>query len=120
MAVMTQDKIRAADEMIDAIEKKLNNSKELTKDWGKVLLLIFTDINVGYRLRFALDGTCTTEKEEAGKMKQADAEATVSTTVDAMIGIIEGTQSPVLAVMSGKIKIDGSMTALMKLMPAFQ
>ncbi len=117
---MSQDKIRQADEMIGAIKEKLNSKKEVTKDWGEVLHLIFTDINVGYRLRFAMDGTCTTEKEEAGKMKQADAEATVSTTVDIMKGIIEGTQSPVLAVMSGKIKIDGSMTALMKLMPAFQ
>ncbi len=117
---MTQDKKREADEIMEKIEKRLNEKKESTKDWGKTLHLIFTDIDTGYRLRFTMDGTCTVEKEERSKMKATDAEATVSTSVDTLKGIMEGTSSPILAMMGGKIKIDGDMGALLKLMPAFQ
>jgi len=117
---MAQDKKREADEIMDLAKERLNKNKEATKGWGKTLHLIFTDIDTGYRLRFAMDGICTVEKEEASKMKAADAEATVTTNVDTLKGIIEGTSSPILAMMGGKIKIGGDMGALLKLMPAFQ
>jgi putative sterol carrier protein len=117
---MAEEKKRKADELMSLIEERLNKNKEATKNWGKTVHLIFTDIDTGYRLRFAMDGSNTIEKEEASKMKSAEAQATVSTTVDTLKGVIDGTSSPVLAVMSGKIKIDGEMGTLMKLLPAFQ
>ena len=34
-------------------------TKIYTSGWGKMVQQVFTDIGVGYRLRFAMDGTVT-------------------------------------------------------------
>ncbi|WXG46877.1 MAG: SCP2 sterol-binding domain-containing protein [Candidatus Atabeyarchaeum deiterrae] len=116
---MSQKKEKVADEVMKTVQQRLNESKDATKGWGKMVQQIFSDIGIGYRLKFAKDGTVTMEKVKASEIRTKDAAATVTVDVDTMKDLIDGKLPPMEAMGTGKIKVDGDMTALLKLLPAF-
>jgi putative sterol carrier protein len=116
---MTQNKEQLADEVMKTMVQKLNENKGLTSGWGKMVQQVFTDIGVGYRLRFAMDGTVTSEKVPASQINLKDAAATVTAdNVETMKGFLDGSINPMEAMGNNLIKINGDMQALFKLLPA--
>lgn len=116
---MTQNKEQLADEIMKTMEKKLNENKSLTSGWGKMVQQVFTDIGIGYRLRFAMDGTVTTERVPASQIDLKDAAATVTCdNVETMQGFVDGTINPMEAMGNNLIKVHGDIQALFKLLPA--
>jgi putative sterol carrier protein len=56
--------------------------------------------------------------ENGARAGDDDADVTLIADVDTFRGILEGTQNPTTAFMSGKLKIDGDMGAAMQLASA--
>lgn len=78
----------------------------------------------GAKLKFVLgddiifiDGTGTENKVSA---EDADADCTISTDKDTFLALKNGDLNPMMAVMSGKIKIKGDMGLAMKLQSLIQ
>lgn len=117
---MPQKKEKMADDVMKIVEQRLNESKDVAAGWGKMVQQIFSDIGIGYRLKFAMDGTVKIEKAKASEMKPQDAIATVTIAdVETFKSMVDGTLPPMEAQGTGKIKIDGDINALLKLLPAF-
>ena len=116
---MSIEKKKIADDIMKHMEKKLNENKDLAEGWGKTIQTVFTDIETGYRMKFAMDGSIEKiEKKPASEIKLEDAEATVYCTVDDLKDIIDGKVNAMDAMGAGKFRIEGKMDALMKLAPA--
>jgi putative sterol carrier protein len=114
-----EEKKKIADDIMNELAKKLNESKDLTEGWGKAIQIVFTDIETGYNVKFAMDGSIEkTEKKPLSAIKPEDAEATCYCTVDDLKDIIDGKVSAMEAMGSGKFRIEGKLDALMKLAPA--
>jgi putative sterol carrier protein len=114
-----EEKRKIADEIIKELEKRLNENKDLAEGWGKAIQLVFTDIETGYRMKFAMDGTIEKiEKKPASEIKLEDAEATSYCAVYDLKEIFDGKVSAMEAMGSGKFRIEGKMDALLKLAPA--
>ena len=45
------------------MEKRLNEAKAKNANWGKTINIIFPDIETGYALKFAMDGSIEKLKE---------------------------------------------------------
>ncbi len=116
---MTQNKEQLADQVMKTIEDRLNENKNLSSEWGKMVQQVFTDIGVGYRLKFAMDGTVSIEKVPASQINLKDAAATVTCdNVETMKGFIDGIINPMEAMGNNLLKVNGDMQALFKLLPA--
>jgi putative sterol carrier protein len=117
---MSQKKGKVADETMKIVEERLNENKDVTAGWGQTVQQIFSDIGIGYRFKFAMDGTVTIEKAKASEIKPEDAVATVTITdVETFKDMVDGTLPPLEAQGTGKVKVDGDINALLKLLPAF-
>jgi len=116
---MSEEKKKIADDVMKEMEKKLNENKDLNEGWGKTVQVIYTDIETGYQVKYAMDGSVEkVEKKPASECKLEDAEATVFCTVDDIKDIIDGKTNAMEAMGTGKFRIEGPLTALMKLGPA--
>jgi putative sterol carrier protein len=116
---MSEEKKKIADDVMKHMEKVLNENKDLNEGWGKSDQVIFTDIETGYWIKFAMDGSVEKMvKKPASEIKLEDAEATVSCTVDVIKDVMDGKTNAMEAMGEGKFKIDGPLAALMKLGPA--
>lgn len=67
-------------------------------------------------VKFDVDGVGTVIADQSG-VRQEDSEAvvTLSADMDTFAAILNGEINPAMAVMSGKVKIDGDMSAAMSL-----
>lgn len=99
-------------------ERKVNAKPAGSKNWGQSIVINFTDAPEAYLVKFAMDGTV--EKIEKGKLNdlKPKAKATMSLTTEILDGSWTEKINATQAFMQGKIKIDGSMQALMKLQAA--
>ncbi len=114
------DEINTADDMIKLIETRLNKAKGLNSNWGKTINLVFLDIDTGYAIKFAMDGSIEKiEKKPASEIKKENAEVTLSGQVDDLKQVVDGNITGNDAMTAGMFKIDGDGMALMKMMPAF-
>jgi putative sterol carrier protein len=111
---MRDDLKNIADDMMKEIVKKLNTGKEANKDWGKTINIVFSDIEVGYSLKYAMDGSVECKKETVDD----DAIATLNVAVGDLKDVLEGNISGMDAYMNGLFQIDGDMMSTHKLMPA--
>lgn len=116
---MAEDKEKVADELMKVFEKRLNETPELAEGWGKAAQCVFTDIGIGYRFKFAMDGTIEKiEKKPASEIKPEDAEATIHCKLDTLKDVVDGKLNAMEAMGMGLFRIEGKMEALMKLAPA--
>ncbi len=114
------EKNKLADELIKDITKRIDQNAEKTKGWGKAIKLVFTDIQVAYWAKLAMNGTIeAVEKGSPNQLQTKEAVATLNMSTDTLAGLLNGSISPVAAFLKGNIKIDGSIDALMKLATAF-
>jgi putative sterol carrier protein len=116
---MSEEKIQMADETMKILEKKLNEIKETTEGWGKNMAVVFADIQTGYLMKFALDGTATIERTATSDIKAENVEAIANVAeVTDFKDVLEGNASPMNLLTSGKLKIKGNQGAFMKIAPA--
>jgi len=112
------EKQKTAEELIKTIVTKLNEIADVNEGWGKAVQFSFSDINVGYYLKLAMNGTVEKcDKKPASEMRVEDAEGTVILDVDTLKGILDKTVDPMEALGKGLLRIEGKMDALMKLAP---
>ncbi len=75
------------------------------------------------RLKFVLDGQVVhldfTGDTPAVSNEDKEADCTITTSLDTLNGIRTGSVNPMMAVMSGKVKIQGDMSLAMKLQSLF-
>lgn len=113
------EKIKMADDLMKVFEKRLNETPELAEGWGKAVQCVFTDIGLGYRFKFAMNGTIEKiEKKPASEIKLADAEATIYCLLDTLKEVVDGKLNAMEAMGRGLFKVEGKLEALMKLAPA--
>lgn len=110
-----------ANALIETFKAKIKAKPEGTADWGGYLIFSFSDADVSYLIKFAMDGTV--EKVEAGtletlKQKQKLATALLTTT-DILEAVWNGDLPGIGAFSGGGIKIQGSMDDIMKVKDAF-
>jgi len=116
---VAQDKEEVADELMKIFERRLNEAPELAEGWGKAAQCVFTDIGIGYRFKFAMNGTIEKiEKKPASQIKPEDAEATIHCKLDTLKDVVDGKLNAMEAMGMGLFKIEGKLEALMKLAPA--
>jgi putative sterol carrier protein len=111
---MGDDLKKMADDIMKTMTKKLNEGKDRNKDWGKTINIVFSDIEVGYSLKYAMDGSVECKKETA-----EDAEATVNSSVDDMKKTLDGEINSGDAYRNGLWQVEGDVMSLWKLAPAF-
>ena len=74
---------------------------------------------VGARLKFVLDGQSVlidgTGEKNLVSLEDGEADCTITTSLDTLMSIQKGDTNPMMAVMSGKVKIQGDMGLAMKL-----
>jgi putative sterol carrier protein len=117
---MGEDMKKIADDMMKDIEKKLNTIKNVNAGWGKILQVNFTDIDVGYIMKFAMDGTVEKiTKVPASELKAEEAEVTLRVNVQDLKDIMDHKITGAEAMADGLFQFDGNMMALQKLTPAF-
>lgn len=113
------DKEERADSLMETFKEKLDDIAESNKGWTKTIQMCFTDIEKAYILGVGQDGTVQQFDKKPLEEKSESADATVSMTVDVIDGILKKELNPMMAVMQGKIKIDGDMSVLTRLTPVF-
>jgi len=121
-----EEKKKIAEDIIAEMKRRINLNKEITEDWGKTVQQVFTDIETGYLIKFAQDGTVgEIEKKPASEiiqkpaaeLKAGDAVATIYCTVQTLKDCFDGKLNAMDAMAKNLFKIEGSMDALIKLSP---
>lgn len=110
------DKEKQAEEIVKTITKKINDHSKEIRGWDKAFQIEFTDAKVVYWVKISAGGNV--EKVEKSTKKKA-AEATISSTTDTLQNVLDGSTSPILAMMSGQIKLEGKIETMMKLAAVF-
>ncbi len=105
------DKERQAEEIIKEIASRINNHSEEIKGWDNVLQIVFKDIGVVYWIKISTDGTVEAINRS---LKKKEGIATINSTVISFQRVLDGKSSPILAVMSGQIQIEGAIETFMR------
>jgi putative sterol carrier protein len=118
---MSDDLNEIAEDMIKTMKERLNEAKAKNANWGKTINIIFPDIDTGYALKFAMDGSIAKiEKKPASATKiEGDAVTSAIGNVQDLKDVMDGKFSPMDAGMAGMFKVEGNFTALERLMPCF-
>ncbi len=116
---MSEDKEKIAEDSVNELISRLKKNTESLKDWGKAFRIGFEDIDMGWWIKIAMDGTV--EKVEKGPWKKIRAKEAVSslvTTADTLSGVLSGEIDGQSAAASGAVKIEGSYDGIIKIAPA--
>ncbi len=103
-----------ADSLINSIVKKQNAAKEANKDWGQTINFTFIDIDVGYSLKFAMDGSVELKNETVD-----DAICSLGITVEDLRQLLAGEINAMDAYLNGLYQIEGDAMSLNKLTAGF-
>jgi putative sterol carrier protein len=113
------EKEERADTLMEKLREKLDMLADSNKGWNKKIQISFDDIEKVYIIKLGEDGTVQQfDKRPLGE-KDESADATVYMTVDVIEGIMKKEINPMMAMMQGKVRIEGDMSVLTKLAPVF-
>ncbi len=114
------EKEKVADTLMENLKEKLNSMANSNKGWNKKMQVCFSDINTGYLIHVGEDGTVKSfDKNPLKDGKGEPADATVYMTVDVIEGITKKEINPMMAMMQGKIRLEGDMGVITKLASIF-
>lgn len=106
------------DALVETFKQRLNGMADSNKGWTKKLQLCLEDIGKAYIMQIGEDGTVErSDKKPIAEKESAD--ATVNTTFDVLDSIMKKETNPMMAVMQGKIRIEGDMSVLTRLASVF-
>ena len=109
----TQNKAAQAEETIKNIIKRINSNSNKVKNWNNAIQFVFTDAEP-YWIKIS-DG----KVEQAEKTnKKQEAAVTLTCSVDVMQKILDNQLGAVMALVTRKIKVDGSILAIRELRQA--
>ena len=101
---------------VQVIVEKLNEvGPIMAEDWGGSVQFVISDLNTGWLIQMAMDGTVESCDE---KIDEEAALGVLEMDSDTFVGIINKTISPMEAQAERKIQVRKSMEALMKVLPA--
>ena len=107
------DKNKLAEDLMNEMAKRINESAEMMADWGKAFQLIFPDINTGYWLKVKMDGHVEAlEKVTKDKSQSA---AVITMEVLTFKGLMDKSLGAQSAMASGALKVEGPLSELLKL-----
>jgi putative sterol carrier protein len=106
---MSQKTVQAS-QTISTITRKIDEKSEVIKDWNKAIQFVFTDAEP-YWIKIA---NGKVEKVEKANRKQ-DAVVTVTCSVDTLQQIVDNKLGSVRALVTRKVKVDGSLNAIREL-----
>jgi len=112
---------KMAEDVIAEFTKRINAHSSQLKNWGNAFRLYFVDADVAYWIKLSMDGTV--EKVEKGGLnliKKKTALATVNLKAETLKNVFDGVDNIMGAAYGGRIQIEGSSDALMKLAPVFE
>lgn len=112
------EKEEEADSLMETFKEKLNDMADSNKGWTKKIQICFEDIKTAYIIQIGEDGTVAQFDKKPLEEKES-ADATVNTTVDTIQGIMKKEINPMMAVMRGKVRIEGDMGVVTKIASAF-
>jgi putative sterol carrier protein len=113
------EKEELADTLMEKLRGKLDSMADSNKGWNKKIQISFKDIEKVYIIKLGEDGTVQQFDKKPLEEKDESADATVYMTVDVIDGIIKKEINPMMAMMQGKVRIEGDMSVLTKLAPVF-
>ncbi|MBU7037839.1 MAG: SCP2 sterol-binding domain-containing protein [Theionarchaea archaeon] len=113
------DKEEYADSLLEKFKDRLNSMADSNKGWKKTLQLCLEDVDKAYIIRIGENGTVEEMSKRPLQEKDDSADASVLTTLDVIDSIMKKELNAMMAMMQGKIRIEGDMSALMKLASAF-
>ncbi|MBU6998179.1 MAG: SCP2 sterol-binding domain-containing protein [Theionarchaea archaeon] len=113
------DKEEYADSLMEKFKEKLNSMADSNKGQRKTFQLCLEDVEKAYLIKVGEDGTVEELNKKPLPEKDDSADISVYTTVDVIDGIMKKELNAMMAMMQGKIRIEGDMSALMKLASAF-
>ena len=102
-------------ECMDIVVERLNDlGPDVAADWGGSVQWVFPDLNTGWLLKVAMDGTTESCDE---KLDEEAASGVLEMDSDIWVGIIKKTINPQEAKAEGKMQVRKSIEALMKVLP---
>ena len=114
------EKEEFADTLMETIKEKLNSIADSNKGLNKNLQMCFTDIDKGYLLHIGDEGTVDkSEKNPLKDGKGVPSDVSIYTTTDVIDALIKKEMNPMMAMMQGKIRIEGDMGLLTRLASIF-
>ncbi len=105
----------AANAMQTMVEKINEVGPFSSADWGGSIQFVISDLNTGWLLKMAMDGTVENCEE---KIDEDAADGVLEMDSDTWVGINNKTVPPMEAYTEGKMKSRKSDEALMKVLPA--
>ncbi len=112
-------KEKHAEDLIRTIVDKINSHSDKLKGWTGAFQIVFKDANTAYLIKVSDNGTVEKAQKTAVDTKNSDTMAGIITTTDTLQSVLDGTTSPISAVVKGQIQVEGSLGNLMKLGAAF-
>lgn len=114
------EKEKLMDSHMETLKARLNSMAATNKGLNKMLQFCFTDIDTGYLLHVGNDGTVDQfNKNPLKDGKGQPADVTIYSTTDVVDSILKKEMNPMMAMMQGKIRIEGDMGLLTKLASLF-
>jgi len=118
--VNIMEKEEFTDNLMETIKEKLNSIADSNKGLNKNLQMCFTDIDKGYLFHIGDEGTVDkSEKNPLKDGKGGPSDVSIYTTTDVIDALIKKEMNPMMAMMQGKIRIEGDMGLLTKLASIF-
>ena len=109
-----------ADSLVKTLTDKINAKSDAAKGFGEAIILNFTDAPEAYWIKLAMDGKVEkVEKAPNMDLQKKGAKATLTTTTNIIDDVLSGKRSNQASILGGQIQISGSISALMKIAPAF-
>jgi len=104
------------DKYFEVIVERINDvGPFIAADWGGSVQFVLPDLNTGWLLKMAMDGTVESCEE---KLDEDAATGVLELDSDTFVAIYSGTKSPMEFMAEGKLVGRKSMDALLKILPA--
>ena len=109
-----------ADKIIQNFNERLSKMTNALKGQGKSVNIGFMDADYGYNIKFSMEGKVEKiDKVGEALLKKKGAVATLNATTDTWENVMDGSLTAMAALTSGRVKLEGSLDAVMKLAAAF-
>lgn len=114
------EKEELVENLMQTLKEKLDGMADSNKGLNKKINLCFEDIDTGYLVHIGEDGTVQQfDKKSLEEAKASPSDVAIYMTVDVIDGIMKKEINPMMALMQGKIRIEGDMSVATKIASVF-
>ncbi|TAK35048.1 MAG: hypothetical protein EPO21_07515 [Chloroflexota bacterium] len=109
------DKAKLEKRLDIMVERLADVGPDIAEDWGGTILFKATDLNTGWMMKFAMDGTIESLEE---RMDEEAATSIMEADSDTLLGIFNGDINPMEARAKGSMRAEKALDPLALIMPA--